>query len=87
MKPVAQISQAETKRLQERLERLERQENIKDLPEVLLDNASFQQHFKITRRTAYNWRKKQLLKSVLIEKKVFYRLSDIRKFLEELKDR
>ncbi len=80
MKPNTEISQAELRRLQAQLDPLQRD---KDPQDVLLDNADFLQRFKISRRTAYNWRRKKLLKYLLIENKIFYRLSDVRSFLEQ----
>jgi len=79
MRPSAQLSQEELRRLRSILER---EEKGKDPEEVLLDNAEFQRRIRITRRTAYNWRRKNLIKFLFIQKKVFYRLSEIRKFLD-----
>lgn len=53
-----------------------------DPEEVLLDNFEFIRRFKINRRTAYNWRRKGLLPFVVIEDKIFYRLSEVRKFID-----
>lgn len=75
-----QFSETELNKIHERLNQLEKG---KDPQDVLLDNAEFQQKFKIGPRTAYNWRRKNLLKYLYIEKKVFYRLSDVREFLEK----
>ena len=81
MRQSTQFSSAELRRLQAQLDPLQKDRDPQD---VLLDNADFLQRFKISRRTAYNWRRKKLLKHLLIEKKIFYRLSDVRKFLEEV---
>ena len=73
------FSQARLKLLHELLDRLEKG---KPPQEVLLDNADFQRYFRISRKTAYRWRRKKLIKFLIIEKKVFYRLSALREFLE-----
>jgi len=79
MKDSSELSQLQIKKLHELFDQLGKGQDPQD---VLIDNASFQLRFRIGRRTAYNWRRKNLLKFVLIESKVFYRLSDIREFLE-----
>jgi len=74
-----QFSSARLKRAKEQLDR---HEKGRDPEDVLLDNGDLQQFFRISKRTTYNWRKKGLIKHVLIEGRVFYRLSEIRKFLD-----
>ena len=80
MKDKSQISLARLEKLHELLDRLEKKGKTPE--DILLDNAEFQRHFRISRRCAYDWRRKGLVKYLLIEKKVYYRLSAVREFLD-----
>jgi len=78
MRSSSQFSQAELRKHHEHLDRLENGNGPED---ILIDNAEFIRRFGISYRTSYNWRRKSLLKFLYIEKKIFYRLSEIREFL------
>ena len=80
MKPsTPSYSQEELKKIREGL----KTSKDVDPEQVLLDNFDFIRRFKICRRTAYNWRRKNLIASLVIEAKVFYRLSEVQRFLDE----
>ena len=50
---------------------------------VILDNADILKIFKISDRTAANWRKDGTLSYAAIKGKVYYRLSDVHKLLDD----
>jgi|SRR5690606_38081821 len=79
MKPSSpSLSQEHLKKLHEGLDKL----SSLEASELLMDNFEFIRRFRISRRTAYNWRRKGLIPYVIIEDKVFYKPSEIRKFIE-----
>lgn len=48
---------------------------------VVLDNADFIQLFKISGKTAQNWRDEGLIKYSQVKGKIFYRAEDVEKLL------
>lgn len=48
---------------------------------LILDNADFIQLFKISARTAQNWRDEGLIEYSQVKGKIFYRLEDVEKLL------
>ncbi|MGB8704952.1 MAG: helix-turn-helix domain-containing protein [Gillisia sp.] len=57
--------------------------NIRQLQDedLLLDNADFIQLFKISAKTAQNWRTEGLIEYSQVKGKIYYRLKDIREFI------
>ena len=57
--------------------------NIRQLQDedLLLDNADFIQLFKISAKTAQNWRNEGLIEYSQVKGKIYYRLKDIREFI------
>ena len=55
---------------------------IQDPQYIILDNADFIQMFKISGRTAQMWREEGLIKYSQVKGKIYYKLSDIKTFLE-----
>jgi hypothetical protein len=49
----------------------------------LLDNADILQLFKISSKTAANWREENILPYSQIKGKIYYRLSDIHKIIDQ----
>ena len=49
--------------------------------DLLLDNADFVQLFKISSKTAQNWRDEGLIEYSQVKGKIYYRLKDIREFI------
>lgn len=49
----------------------------------LIDNNEFIKLMKISKGTAQNWRDKGLIRFTQIGRKVYYRMSDIKRFSEE----
>jgi hypothetical protein len=50
---------------------------IKDPCLILLDNADFIQLFKISAKTAQNWREEGLIEYAQVKGKIYYSLKDI----------
>lgn len=74
------------KKISNRLEYLIKQNEFKNKlsPEyVLLDNADILQLFKISPKTASNWREEQILPYSQIKGKIYYKLSDIHKVIDK----
>ena len=74
------------RKISDRLEHLIRHQNFKNKqdPEyVLLDNADIQQLFKISPKTASNWREEQILPYSQIKGKIYYKLSDMKKVIDD----
>ena len=55
---------------------------IKDSEIILLDNADFIQMFKISAKTAQNWREEGLIEFAQIKGKIYYSLKDIQSFIQ-----
>jgi hypothetical protein len=74
------------KRIQDRLEYLINQQVFKDKQDpnyVLLDNAEILKLFKISAKTAVNWRDEQILPYSQIKSKIYYKLSDMHKIIDD----
>jgi hypothetical protein len=50
---------------------------------VIIDNDEFQRLFKISPGTAANWREKGLIAYSQINNKIFYKIADINKMLDD----
>ncbi|WP_157209203.1 helix-turn-helix domain-containing protein [Mariniflexile maritimum] len=75
----------EWKKLLERFETLLNtlEKRIPQDPElILLDNADLLQLFKISHKTAQNWRDNKVIAYSQINNKIYYRLSDVNKLLD-----
>lgn len=48
---------------------------------ILLDNADFIQLFKISAKTAQNWREEGLIEYAQIKGKIYYKLEDVKDFI------
>ena len=71
--------------IEAKIEQLSRQFKIRQVqdPEVvLLDNADFIQMFKISAKTAQNWREEGLIEYAQVKGKIYYRLIDIKAFID-----
>lgn len=85
MDPFKDTNINEWKKLLERFETLlNNLENkfSKDQDLVLLDNADLLQLFKISHKTAQNWRDNKVIAYSQINNKIYYRLSDVNKLLD-----
>lgn len=85
MDPFKDTNINEWKKLLERFETLlNNLENkfSKDPDLVLLDNADLLQLFKISHKTAQNWRDNKVIAYSQINNKIYYRLSDVNKLLD-----
>jgi hypothetical protein len=74
------------KRIQDRLEYLINQQVFKDKQDpnyIILDNADILQLFKISTKTASNWREEGLLPFSQIKGKIYYKLSDMHKIIDD----
>ena len=70
--------------LENKIEQLTRELKIKHIqdPEImLLDNADFIQFFKISAKTAQNWREEGIIDYAQVKGKIYYRLIDIKQFI------
>ncbi len=50
---------------------------------VIIDNDEFQRLFKISPGTAANWREKGLIAFSQINNKIFYKIADVNKMLDD----
>ncbi|WP_271393555.1 helix-turn-helix domain-containing protein [Aequorivita sinensis] len=85
MEPLQNISIQEWNRLYGRFQSLvnKLENNLTQDPElILLDNADLLQLFKISHKTAQNWRDNNVIAFSQIGNKIYYRLSDINKLLD-----
>jgi hypothetical protein len=74
------------KKISDRLEYLIKQQLFKDKQDpnyVILDNADILQLFKISTKTASNWREEGLLPFSQIKGKIYYKLSDMHKIIDD----
>ncbi len=53
--------------------------------DIILDNADFMQMFKISSRTAQNWREEGIVPYSQVKGKIYYRLQDIRNLIDSHK--
>ena len=71
--------------LEAKIEQLTREfriRQIKDPGIILLDNADFIQLFKISAKTAQNWREEGLIEFAQVKGKIYYSLKDIQAFYQ-----
>lgn len=73
-------------KIQDTLDRMIRQRDCFD-GDTMLDNHDLCQMLNITKRTLARYRQKKLIRYYTIDRKVFYRASEIREFLKEVKDK
>jgi hypothetical protein len=74
------------KNIHSRLEELIKLQKIKTVENpkyCILDNADILQLFKITSKTAANWREENILSYCQIKGKIYYRLSDIHEIIDQ----
>ena len=58
--------------------------NVKIDPEdVFFDNQEFMQLMNISKRTAQEWRNKKIIDAIQIGNKIYYKLTDIKKLLND----
>ena len=74
------------RKIEDRLELIIKNQTIEYIKEHsyhLLDNIDIQKLFKISSRTASNWREEGILPYSQIKGKIYYKLSDIKKIIDE----
>jgi hypothetical protein len=54
-----------------------------DPEDIFFDNQEFMQLMNISKRTAQEWRNKDVIKFSQVGNKIYYRLSDIKKLLND----
>ena len=54
-----------------------------DTEDVFFDNQEFMLLMNISKRTAQEWRNKKIIEFSQVGNKIYYRLSDIKKLLDE----
>ncbi len=54
-----------------------------DLVDVIFDNQEFMKLMNISKRTAQEWRNKEIILFSQVGNKIYYRLSDIQKLLND----
>lgn len=69
-------------RLKDTLDSLSRQRECFN-GDTLLDNSDMCRLLNITKRTLARYRQKKLVRYYMIDRKVFYRASEIRQFMKE----
>jgi len=57
--------------------------NSQDPKYILLDNSDILKLFKISPKTAINWREEQILPYCQIKGKIYYKLSDIHNVIDK----
>lgn len=65
----------------EQLTRELRINRIQDPEIVIIDNADFIQLFKISAKTTQHWREEGLVEYAQVKHKIYYRISDIKDFI------
>ena len=83
---MSQQFQESLSNIEKRLEELtnaviKKQDKIFD--KVIIDNDEFQRLFKISPGTAANWREKGLIAYSQINNKIFYKIADVNKMLDD----
>lgn len=79
-------SQIELREIQEKLEALSNKINKiqkEKFETQIIDNADFIQLMNISNSTARNWRNKGLIAYSQIENKIYYKVGDIQKMLDD----
>ena len=74
------------RKISDRLEFLIKQQEFKNKQDpnyVLLDNSDILKLFKISPKTAVNWREEQILPYSQIKGKIYYKLSDMYKVIDK----
>lgn len=54
-----------------------------DPEDVFFDNQEFMSLMNISKRTAQEWRNKKIINAIQIGNKIYYKLTDIKKLLNE----
>lgn len=70
--------------LEAKIEQLTREFRIRQIKDpclILLGNADFTQLFKISAKTAQNWREEGLIEFAQVKGKIYYSLKDIQAFI------
>jgi hypothetical protein len=70
--------------LETKIDQLTREFRVRQIQDpgyILLDNADFIQMFKISAKTAQNWREDGLIEYAQVKGKIYYRLQDIKDFI------
>lgn len=70
--------------LESKIDQLTREFRIRQIKDpclILLDNADFIQMFKISAKTAQNWREEGLIEYAQVKGKIYYSLKDIESFI------
>jgi hypothetical protein len=76
--------------LDNKIEQLTRELRIKRIQDpqiMIIDNADFIQLFKISAKTAQNWREEGLVDYAQVKHKIYYRISDIKEFINRNRKR
>tara|TARA_R110001592_G_C13170288_1_gene749767 strand:+ start:2848 stop:3132 length:285 start_codon:yes stop_codon:yes gene_type:complete len=74
------------KSISDRLDTLIKKQSFKEKQDpnyIILDNADILQLFKISSKTASNWREEGLLPFSQIKGKIYYKLSDMHKIIDD----
>lgn len=74
--------------LEAKIDQLTREFRIRQIEDpryILLDNADFIQMFKISAKTAQNWREEGLIEYAQVKGKIYYCLRDIKQFINRHK--
>lgn len=86
MTPFAHPFNDSLRKIEDRLDMILKNQKIENLKEhnyYLLDNFEIQKLFKISSRTARNWREEGILPYAHIKGKIYYKLSDVKKIIDE----
>ncbi|MFO8147176.1 MAG: helix-turn-helix domain-containing protein [Bacteroidota bacterium] len=70
--------------LESKIDQLTREFRIRQIKDpclILLDNADFIQMFKVSAKTAQNWREEGLIEYAQVKGKIYYSLKDIKSFI------
>ncbi|WP_304144583.1 MULTISPECIES: helix-turn-helix domain-containing protein [Mesoflavibacter] len=71
-----------TQRLDQLL-KLQKQKQNANPEYIIFDNSEIMQLFKISSKTASNWREEGILPYVQIKAKIYYKLSDLQKVIDD----
>jgi hypothetical protein len=74
------------KSISDRLDTLLKEQSFKEKQDpnyIILDNTDILQLFKISSKTASNWREEGLLPFSQIKGKIYYKLSDMHKIIDD----
>ena len=76
--------------LDNKIEQLTRELKIKRIQDpdiMIIDNADFIQLFRISAKTAQNWRDEGLVDYAQVKHKIYYRIIDIKEFINRNRKR